>query len=142
MANVPTNYEGPVCNLNTNRNTVQPDPPITPQIPVATDLASALQAINKMAQTLQNMLGQGWGPNNFYFGGGGGGGFGGGGGGGGQRPPPKPPNPSDFVEVPGTRRMTTVRIYNPQDHTQYVDVEQVEHVQFANKLKQKLTYTN
>ena len=142
MASVPTNYEGPVCNLNTNRNanTPQPSVPITPQIALATDLPSALQAINQIAQTLQQMLGQGWGPNNFYFGGGQGGG--GGGGGGGQRPPPKPPNPGDFTEVPGSRVTTTVRIYNPDDHTQYVDVEQVQHVQFANLLKQKLTYSN
>lgn len=135
MADVPTNYEGPVCNLNSKLEVPQPTAPSFPQIPVATDLASGLQAINNISNIIQHMLGSTPGPNNFFFGGGGGGGNGGGG----ARPPDKL---FDFVEVPGTRVTEKVRVFNPDDNSQFVDVQQVKHVQFANKMKQKLTYSN
>lgn len=141
MPNVPTNYEGPVCNLNSKLDIPQPTAPTFPQIPIATDQASTQAAVNAMRQFLQNMFGDTAGPNNIFFGGGGGQGGGGGGGGGGNRPNPQP-KPTDFVEVPGTRVTENVRVFNPDDNSQYVDVQQVKHVQFANKMKQKLTYSN
>ena len=53
MSSVPTTFEGPVCNLNAKVNVQQPAIQSMPQIPVANDLPSALQAIQSMSQIMQ-----------------------------------------------------------------------------------------
>ena len=130
-ASVPTTFEGPVCNLNNRQNVVQPTPATLPQIPVVTDLQSAINAGNVMRQILQALLNQFPGlannvaalnPNNQTSGGqtfavGGG----------------------DFKQT----NMTTkkVRVTNPDDSSQYVDVQQVTGVTWKNSLGQSLNYS-
>lgn len=125
MSSVPTSFEGPVCNLNAKVNVQQPPIQSAPQIPVANDLPSALQAIQSMSQILQVIINQLPGPNNII-----------------QQNNAKQPSGGNFQEVPGSRQSQNVRIYNPSDHTQYVDVNQVTYVKFANKLGQNLVYSN
>ena len=125
MSSVPTTFEGPVCNLNAKVNVQQPAIQSMQQIPVANDLPSALQAIQSMSQIMQILINQLPGQNNTQ-----------------QGNSTKQSNGGNFQEVPGSRRSEQVRIYNPDDHTQYVDVKQVTYVKFANKLGQNLVYSN
>jgi hypothetical protein len=48
----------PVCNISVNEPITQPDPPDFPAIPLATDLSSAIDAINSMAQGYRILTGQ------------------------------------------------------------------------------------
>lgn len=124
-----------VCNINTGVQPNQPQTPPYPSIPLATDLPSALNAINNMRLILQGLTNQlpTLFPNldnprnakNGQPGGGGGGQQGG-----------------NFTEVPGTRQTKTVKVTNPQDSTQFVMVDQITAVTFANKTGQTLTWTN
>ena len=129
MSNVPTTFEGPVCNLNAKVNVQQPTMQSAPQIPVANDLPSALQAIQNITQILQTLVNQLPGQNNTQ-----------------QNTPQRSSQQAspggDFHQVPGSMVTQPVRIYNPDNPQQYVDVAQVTHVQFANKLGIKLTYSN
>lgn len=107
----------PVCNVEPVIEPGQPPASKFPPIPVASDLASALAAINAMRQILMNLTGQ-LGVTNR-----GGGNGGGGRGGGGTTIPPKQPKLGRWVQKSITRK--TVRIYNPQDKTQFIDVSRV-----------------
>lgn len=134
MTDVPTNYEGPVCNLNSKLTLAQPMAPTFPQIPVAMDQASTQAAVNTMRQILLNMLNPSTGNNTLT--------------------PNNPPGsdtspggtsgeatkPGDFNEVPGTRQTKKVKVSNPQDANQFVMVEQVTGVTFKNKQGQTLKY--
>ena len=124
MSSVPTTFEGPVCNLNAKVNVQQPAIQSMPQIPVANDLPSALQAIQSLSQIMQILINQLPGQNNT------------------QQNSTTQSNGGNFQEVPGSRRSQQVRIFNPDDHSQYVDVNQVTYVKFANKLGQNLVYSN
>ena len=64
MSSVPTTFEGPVCNLNAKVNVQQPAIQSMPQIPVANDLPSALQAIQSLSQIMQILINQLPGQNN------------------------------------------------------------------------------
>lgn len=47
----------------------------------------------------------------------------------------------DFDQFELTRNTSTVRVENPDDSDQFVDVEVINSITFANKSKQKRTYT-
>jgi hypothetical protein len=96
--------------------------PTIPAIPVATDMASAIQAINTMRQIIQAMTNQ----------------TGGGGGGG---PGTVSTVQANFQENKSKRVVQTVRVYNPNDKTQFVDVKQITGLTFENRLtKQTITW--
>ena len=133
MSNVPTTFDGPVCNLNNRQNVVQPTAATLPQIPVVTDLQSAINASNVMRQILQALLNQFPGlANNVAA----------------LNPNNTPPGGGDAFAVGGgdfkQQNVTTkkVRVTNPQDSSQYVDVEQVTGVTWKNGLGQKIKYSN
>lgn len=136
-----SNTTAPVCNQPTEP--VFPTPTVTdmPPIPVATDLASALRAINAMRQFLMILSGQiprhrssDTSP-------------GGRGGGGGSRPNDKksgnsgPQHLQDFTEVRPERVINTVRVFNPDNKDQFVDVQQITGLVFQNKTGQKLRFS-
>lgn len=101
----------PVCLLEPDLKIEQPDPRTWPSIPIATDMASLLKANNAMRQTLMmllNLLSR----NNQQNGGGGG-----------RTSSSKAAKQGKYSEV--TRQVKTVRVTNPQDKSQYVDVEQI-----------------
>jgi hypothetical protein len=132
MSSVPTTFEGPVCNLNNRQNVIQPTAATLPQIPLITDLASAINAGNVMRQIIQALLNQL--PdlaNNVAQ----------------LNPDLKPTGATAFAVGGGDFKqsnLTTkkVRVTNPSDSTQYVDVEQVTGVTWKNGLGQKVTYSN
>ena len=112
--------QAPICYINPPAPTAEPIAPTIPSIPVATDLQSLIQAVNTIAQIIRTMNNQDPGP--------------------GQRitgltvnnEPKK--HRSDFHEVVQKRIVQKVRVYNPQNHKQYVDVNQITGLTFANKL--------
>lgn len=110
----------PVCNVqgvvqepNQQVSAFQP-------IPKATDLASALAAINAMANNLNNLFKQGA--------------FSGGGvhdlSTNNKKKPAKPAG--NYREDPARRVSKTVRVFNPQDSSQYVDVKQIVRLTFVD----------
>lgn len=114
----------PVCHIPSSSEVADPTARQFPSIPQATDLQSALAAINAMRQILQQLMGM-LTPNNLqvnnnYYGmqqPGGGGRI--------TTNTRKPSQKRDrgFIEV---HRVTSrVRVYNPNDHEQYVDVERI-----------------
>jgi hypothetical protein len=114
------NAPGPVKLPDQQLSTFQP-------VPKATDLASALKAIqalsNNMTMLLQSgafPLSPGW--DQFYppFPGGGGAG---------SKPPQKEGN---FVELRPKRIVKKVKIYNPDDREQWVEVEQIVGLTFQD----------
>lgn len=112
--------QAPVCEIIPTISDTQPPQARLPAIPIATDLASALAALNAMrAWMLQMMQTQ---PGHNFWGGGHGSG-GAGGRGGGKTPQPKPPKMGRWIQKDITRQK--VRVFNPQDHEQYVDVSRV-----------------
>lgn len=104
----------PVCLLQPDIKIEQPDPRLWPPIPPAHDLASALRAINAMRNLLQQLMDL-LSHNNLF-----------------PHPPGKrggfkvvdPKKQAAYQEVHRTTKV--VRVYNPQDKSQYVDVEQIE----------------
>lgn len=104
----------PVCEIQPIINTQQPSPVTLPAIPLATDLPSALAAINAMAMWIRHAQ---------------------------QRLPPPPPDvqgrggisgiktkPSTPVQGRWTKvsqQTKVVRVTNPNDPTQFVDVQQI-----------------
>lgn len=96
----------PVCHINQNEVIEQPDPKTLPSVPIANDLASALVAINALRQivnslTIQQNTG---GVSGFKV---------------------QPKNKGKgYSEV--HRVNQTVRVFNPQDKSQYVDVQQIK----------------
>lgn len=104
-------------------------PPL-PSIPVATDLPSALQAINALRQTI-NIIINNTTPSNP--GGSPGGGF----------KSQNQPNPqANFTEIRANRVTQTVRVFNPQDHNQFVDVQQITGLTFLDpQTKQTIVWS-
>lgn len=103
----------PVCNTAIPGAVNQPTPKTLPAIPTATDLASALTAIQAITKIVQTLL-QGSGSA--------------GGGITGFKTQSGSKASNNFTEVASRRVTKTVRIYNPSDQTQYVDVQQVSSV--------------
>lgn len=99
----------PVCNINAPLPSAQPQVPRLPTIPVATDLPSALAAINAMRQTIQAMT------NQFGFG-----------------PMGAVKTQAVLKELVSKRTTETVRVENPQDSSQFVDVKQINHLEFQD----------
>ncbi len=114
----PTN--APVCEIIPQIVTTQPPQSRLPAIPIATDLNSALLALNAMRQWMMMMMQTNPGHGT---GGGGRGGGGAGGPGGGKKADPKKPQLGRWQQKDITRKK--VRVFNPQDHEQYVDVSRV-----------------
>jgi hypothetical protein len=130
MSSVPTTFEGPVCNLNNRQNVVQPTPATLPQIPVITDLASAINAGNLMRQILQALLNQLPGLANNV-----------------AALSPNNPGTTAFAVGGGDFKQTNlttknVKVTNPDDSSQFVNVQQVTGVTWTNGLGQKVTYSN
>lgn len=94
----------PVCAVSANETIQQPKPVQYPSIPVATDLPSAIAAINAMRQVVQKLSG-GFTTSSS-----------------GKKNTPAPPQ-TTFTEI--SRATKTVRITNPNDPTQFIDVERI-----------------
>lgn len=103
----------PICVIDPIISTQQPAAKILPSIPPATDLASALAAISALTAAVNTMLGRTAVPTNK------GGGF-------------NVIDPTSKKAKPQPRfnessRVTEVlRIYNPDDKAQFVDVQQIK----------------
>lgn len=121
----------PVCHVAPESSvTTQPTGALLPVIPQATDLTSALNAIGAIRQTLMQMNNQLRNQSNNSNRGGGQGGSGGGGSAGvsGQ----KKPKMGRWNEIPDERVVQTVRIFNPKDKEQYVDVQRINALTFQD----------
>jgi hypothetical protein len=97
----------PVCNINQQPPGAEPQTPRLPAIPVAKDLPSALAAINALRQSMQiitNQLGK-------------------------QGAAKQQPVLRELVSKRTTEK---VRVFNPDDKSQFVDVEQINHLEFAD----------
>lgn len=99
--------QAPVCHIPP----AKPDAPLVvknlPAVPVATDLKSALQAINALRQVVQvitNQITQPQGANNFI---------------------------ADWHE--SDRVTEIVRVYNPNDKSQYVDIQRINRLRMKDK---------
>jgi hypothetical protein len=96
--------DAPICNNAPPSAPGQPSPKTLPSIPPATDLQSAIMAVNAIRRILQTMI---------------------------QTPPQggisgfRLRADRGFQEVKQRRVTKRVRIFNPSDKSQYVDVEQV-----------------
>lgn len=108
----------PVCNISVNEVINQPPGVKLPSIPQATDLPSALSAIQAMTDMLNILVGNI--PNTR--------GQPGRAGQAGQ--PGKNPKNSigRFTEVSGSRVTEKVKVTNPQDSSQFVEVERINKV--------------
>lgn len=112
----------PVCNINVQPPTSEPTQPQLPAIPVATDLASALNAINTMRRIIQTITNQN--SNNAGF-----------------RTTSFKTNQSgqkknsNFQEVAIRRTTKTTKIYQNNDPSTgvYVEVKQITGLTFVNK---------
>ena len=127
----------PVCNINPKSPVPASKAPALPSIPVATDLATALAAINALRQwiiqftsPLTTNPGPTTGPGGF------------------QQPSPTTVNVpgggavGNFSENTTKRVITTTRIYDPNDPTKqtYIDVQQITGLQFVNKSGQTIVW--
>jgi len=96
----------PVCHDSQDQKINQPAPKLTPAIPHAIDLPSALAAIQALTTTINYLMN----PiiiNNS----------------GGSNMPAKP---TRWSESPGTRVIEKVKITNPNDPTQFVEIERIK----------------
>ena len=129
----------PVCNINPKNPAPISLAPALPSIPVATDLASLIAAVNALRQLTIQYFNQVPGNSNTGFNGTPGqpGAPGAVGGGGGFSPV------GSFAETPGSRTTVTTRIYDPNDPTNetYVDVKQITGLTFANKTGQTIKWS-
>jgi hypothetical protein len=120
-----------------------------PSVPRATDLASAIAAVNALQQMVTVLYGNiintspsafASGSSSFNPGGGAAApratGGNAGGSVGGKAPPPPTTNkgPGSFQEVVPSRVTHTTRIYDPNNHAVYVDVKQITGLTFQDKL--------
>ena len=111
----------PVCNISPKNPPPQSLAPALPSIPVATDLASLIAAVNALRQlTIQ------------YF----------------NQVPPSTnttngPILTDFTEIPAARVVTTTNIYDPNDPTgeTFVTVAQITGLTFANNAGQTIVWS-
>jgi len=118
--------DAPVCNV---KGVVQePNQSVTSDfqaIPKATDLASALAAIQALANNMNNLFRRG----NFVQSHVGGiSGF---------STKKAAAAPGNYIEVQARRVYKTVRVYNPQDATQYVDVKQIVGLTFVDPVTRR-----
>lgn len=111
----------PVCNNAPVASVNQPTPKTLPTVPEAKDLQSALAAINAMRRILQTIVSQT--PQHP----GGISGF-------------KMAKTQGFQEIKQRRVYKTVRVYNPQDHSQYVDVQQIVSMTMADPATGQIWY--
>ncbi len=106
----------PVCLANPPSVTVTPIQRLVPNVPVATDLNSALAAINALRQLVYMLLNSI--PAN------------------GQPGPPgaagQSPQKTQSKFTQSNIVYNTVRVTNPQDDTQYVDIQQVQSLTLIN----------
>jgi len=134
----------PTCNINPKNPPPQSKAPALPAIPIATDLVTALAAINALRQLTIQYFNQLPSPGNTTFV---------------LNPNPNTPtgpvvrgpgspgypavSGGNFAEVTASRVVTTTRIYDPNDPTQqtYVDVAQITGLQFANKAGQVINWS-
>ena len=131
----------PVCNISPKNPAPISLAPALPSIPVATDLASLIAAVNALRQLTIQYFNQV--PSNSDTGVnnpgpiGAPGAPGAVGGGGGFSPV------GSFAETPGSRTTVTTRIYDPNDPTNetYVDVNQITGLTFANKTGQTIKWS-
>jgi hypothetical protein len=104
--------KAPVCHISPDQVIFdQPKPVKMPTIPPAVDLASALAAIRALTLLVQQLAGQQsvQGPQGLP----------------GQPGQSSRTKVGRWNEIPGSRVTQTVRVFNPQDKTQYVDVERI-----------------
>lgn len=105
----------------------QPDLSVLPQMPVATD-DNLIQAVNAIRQVVQQLGAPKTLPTPPP-----------------QRPPPpgspknkqndKKKNPPDKVRFTETQRKTSKqRVYNTQDNTQYIEFDQIDFLEFTDKV--------
>lgn len=119
----------PVCNVNQRIPRPNPSIPLVPPIPRATDLPSALRAIQALTQAIQILSNQ-HPPTQFNQGDviinnvGGGGGT--------RRSNPN--SNGDFVEIRERRETSDQRIYDPNDREVYVDVKRIDSLTFFDKV--------
>ena len=110
----------PICYINPPPPSAEPVTPAIPAIPVATDLASAIQAINTLTRIVQQITNQ-----NSSSGGGG----------------SVSVKSANFSEDKAKRTTTVTRVFNQNDKTQYVDVKQITGLTFLNPVtKQTITW--
>lgn len=128
----------PVCNVPTGPTiSDQPDLSKFPPIPQATDLGSLIVAVNAIRQILMQLTGQTpiGGDNNarqFGLSGGATSQVRSGGGGAGRGNSRTPAN--RFVEIRPLRVTEKVKIYNPDDHDQYITVLRTNSVTWLDRL--------
>lgn len=97
----------PICHLPDGFATPQPDAPALPSIPLATDLPSALAAINGIRQWIaQQQPKKGFSEGVK------------------TKPDPKPQS-KDGRWVEASRETKTEKIYNPNNRSQYIEVERI-----------------
>lgn len=102
----------PVCNVQGLVQAPQQKLASVQPVPPATDLPSALKAIQALTNNLNNAQNQA------------------------NQPTPEPTEPTvslgNFSEDKSFRTTSTVRIFNPSDNTQYVDVVQITQLVFKD----------
>lgn len=109
--------QAPVCHIPPTKSTPQPGPRQFGQVPPATDLPSAITAINQLIQIIQQLTNTG--PSN---------------GGGGTVS-------SGSGNYNERRRVTeVVRVYNPDDHSQYVDIQRTNLLEMTDTKGGRWTY--
>lgn len=99
--------DAPVCHIVQQLPGAEPQTARLPAIPIATDLPSALAAIAALRQIVHSITGQL--PNL-----------------GTAKTQPV------LKEILNKRTTETVRVKNPQDNSQFVDVEQINHLEFQD----------
>lgn len=106
----------PVCHIAPENSRI-PQPAVRglPAIPIATDLQSALAAINAMRLIIQKITNQnqddnGTQINNFQM---------------------KPDKSTTWAE--DSRKTETVKVYNPDDHSQFIEVERINQLVMKDK---------
>ena len=108
--------DAPVCNINPPAPTAEPQVSSLPAIPVATDLASALRAINTISQIIQAMTNQNS-DNSFP-----------------QKPIISTKKDANFHEVVARRIIKKMKITDPNDSSVFVEVKQITGLTFLNKV--------
>lgn len=120
----------PVCHINPPIPGAEPTQPPLPAIPIATDLQSALAAINTMRMIIQTMNNQNQNNNNKPFSG-----F--------RTNDSGQKKNSNFQEVTSKRTTTTKKIYQNNDPSTgvFVEVKQITGLTFLNPVsKQEISW--
>ncbi len=91
--------DAPICFIPVDQDITQPNGPTMPAIPLATDYNSMMAAVNAMRQAMMAITG--------------------------QRAQNNRNQPKTGRWVEQSRSVSTVRVKNPKDPEQYVDVERI-----------------